>query len=66
MATAKPKRTKQPRDEHPRLIGFTEKENGIVVRAATKGGMSATAYIREAALFNAREDLGLVHPKGEG
>jgi len=62
---ASTQRPKGPRAEHPRLVGFSEKENALVERAAKACELPANVYIREAALFNAREDLGLKQPKGE-
>lgn len=64
-AKAKP-RSKGPRSQHPRLVGFSSEENHIVERAAAKVDEPTNVYIREAALFQAREELGLKHPKGEG
>ena len=58
------RRSKGPRTEHPRLVGFTEAENAIVVRAASKCETPANVFIRESALFQAREELGLKHPVG--
>lgn len=56
---------KGSRAEHPRLVGFSEDENALVERAASKCGVKANPFIREAAVFQAREELGLKHPKGE-
>lgn len=60
--TPKPK---APRAQHPRLVGFSEEENALVERAARAVDMATNPYIRESALFQAREDLGLMQPEGE-
>ncbi len=61
-----PQKSKGPRTEHPRLVGISEAENTILERAATSAEMKPAAYIREAALYHAREELGLKHPAGGG
>lgn len=58
-------RSKGPRAEHPRLVGFSDKENALVERAAAKAEFPTNVYIREAALYAAREELGLKQPGGE-
>jgi hypothetical protein len=64
-ATRKTARSKGPRSQHPRLVGFSSEENHLVERAASKADAPTNVYIREAALYQAREDLGLKHPAGE-
>lgn len=59
-------KSKGPRAEHPRLVGFSRAENKIVERAAKQAGTRTNTYIREAALYHAREDLGLAQPEVEG
>ena len=51
-----------PRAEHPRLVGFSDRENKLVERAARKAKARTNVYIREAALYQAREELGVEHP----
>ncbi len=57
-------KSKGPRTEHPRLVGFSESENAVIERAAAKAGVKPSPYIRENALWCAREELGLEHPAG--
>jgi len=57
---------KGPRSEHPRLVGFSEVENALIERAAKRVQVAGNAYIREAALWDAREELGLPHPPEAG
>jgi hypothetical protein len=59
-----PKRPKGLRNEHPRLLCLSEAENGLLERAARQVGAPTNVYIREAALFQAREELGVQHPEG--
>ncbi len=66
MANARADRPRGPRAEHPRLVGLSEKENALIERAARKAEAPANVYIREAALYCAREDLGLKQPEGGG
>jgi uncharacterized protein (DUF1778 family) len=59
------KRSHGPRTQHPRLIGLSEKENALLVRAAARADTTVTEYMRDAALWCAREDLGIKHAAGE-
>ncbi len=64
MPTATPPKSKGPRGEHPRLVGLSASENSLIERAAKRAEVPANVFIREAALFQAREELGLKHPAG--
>lgn len=66
---AKPKRARprananrNPRKEHPYLVGCTNKEATLLARGAKKLGMGPTTFLREIGLFRARQALGLRQP----
>ncbi len=55
----------KPSREHPFLVGCSHAQAALIKRGAKKLGMKPIPFIREAALFQARDALGLKQPEGE-
>lgn len=56
---SKTKKQKKPRQEHPYLVGCTHKEAALIARGAAKFGMGPIEFLRDSAIFQARDALGL-------
>lgn len=57
-----PEKPKKPRQEHPFLVGCTHKEAALIARGAAKFGMGPIEFLRDSALFQARDLLGMKQP----
>lgn len=61
MSKAK-KKQKPPSRQHPFLVGCTEHEASLLTRAGKKLGQGPITFLRDIALFRARQLLGLRQP----
>lgn len=52
------------RREHPIPVGLSHLEHEVISRAAEAMGLSRTAFVREAALYHARDILGVPTTSG--
>ncbi len=51
-----------PSKQHPFLVGCTHEEAALIERGAAKFDMGPCTFLRDCALFQAREALGLRQP----